>query len=641
MLFCLLRQRAPWCPILFALAVVTTASAVTVEEALKLVPIQRDVQFERPAGKDIQDCTVANEQIAGASAIVVRGPGGQVLRTFIDSNKDRNLDQWCYFLNGIEAYRDIDSDFDGKPDQYRWVGLGGSRWGIDRNEDGTIDAWQTISAEELTEEVLGAVRDRDVQRFQRLLLTKAELDALGLGKEMYDELKRRLSTAPQRFDQLVGQQKVVDPRATWVHFGATRPSVLPAGASGNKRDLTVYENVSAMTESGGEHGQLPIGVLVRAGENWRLIDVPTGLLPDDQRLEAGYVLAPTLNKAPEAPADAEDQLTDEMQKMIADVDAIEQKIQAARSPREKAGLHEQQAKLLRQMASKAATQNDQVIWIRQLADTLGTAAQTGDYPAGLKKLYDLYAELAKQDEEAELTGYVKYRWMTTNYSLQLQRKDAKFEEIQEDWLSQLEEFVEAYPKTADAADAMLQLAIAEEYAGNDKKALRWYEEIAGSEGRDTVARKAQGAITRLTSVGKPISLSGETVDGKKLDLSQLRGRIVLIHYWATWCEPCKDDIRRIDKLVAQYGGRQFLPVGVNLDTNKENVTRYLKTNPLSWPQLQDIGGLDGQLASSLGVLTLPTMILLDEKGNVVNRNAHTSDVDDYLDKHLQRQASRR
>ena len=79
---------------------------------------------------------------------------------------------------------------------------------------------------------------------------------------------------------------------------------------------------------------------------------------------------------------------------------------------------------------------------------------------------------------------------------------------------------------------------------------------------------------------------------------------------------------------------------MNLDTNKENIARYLKANPLSWPQLQDAGGLDGQLASSLGVLTLPTMILLDEKGNVVNRNAHTSDVDDYLDKHLSRQASR-
>ena len=89
------------------------------------------------------------------------------------------------------------------------------------------------------------------------------------------------------------------------------------------------------------------------------------------------------------------------------------------------------------------------------------------------------------------------------------------------------------------------------------------------------------------------------------------------------------------------GGRQFIPVGVNLDTNKDKVARYLKANPLSWPQLQDSGGLDGQLASSLGVLTLPTMILLDEKGNVVNRNAHTSDVDDYLDKHLSRQASRR
>ncbi len=329
-----------------------------------------------------------------------------------------------------------------------------------------------------------------------------------------------------------------------------------------------------------------------------------------------------------------------MQSMMAEVDAIEQKIQAAKSPRESAVLYEEQTKLLRQMASNAKTQKDQFLWIRQLADTLGTAAQSGEYPRGLNKLEELHQELAKQSKEAELTGYVKFRWMTTEYSVQLQQKDADFEEIQENWLARLEEFVDEYPNSPDASEAMLQLAIAEEYAGNDKKALGWYDGIIKQGGaKDVVSRKAKGARTRLTSVGKPVNIAGTTVQGKTLELSQLRGRIVLVHYWATWCEPCKDDIRKIDKMVAQYGGK-FIPVGVNLDTDKNTLAEFLKTNRLSWPQLFDAGGLDGKLAVDMGVLTLPTMILFDEKGNVVNRNAHTSDVDDYLDKHLARQAAR-
>ena len=615
--------------------------AATVEEALKLVPVQRDVEIDRPAAKDIDACTIETEEINGASALVVRGGGGEVLRAFIDTNNDSNLDQWCYFLNGIESYRDVDSNFDGKPDQYRWVGLGGSKWGIDKNQDGQIDEWKSISAEEVSAEILAAIRDSDVNRFQCLLMSKSELDSLGLSRERYSEFAKNLSTAPQRFAAALKGQRAVDPRSKWVHFGATKPCVLPAGANGNDRDLHVYENVSAMTENAGKHGQFAIGALVRVGDSWRMIDIPTGLMDEQQRLESGYVLTPSMNKMPDAPQVAEDGMSKEMQELITQIDAIDQKIQEARTPREKSALYDQQTKLLRQMASNAKTQKDQTLWIRQLADTLATAAQTGDYPTGLKKLQDLYSELAKQSKESDLTGYVKYRAMTTDYSLNLQRDDAKFEEIQENWLAQLEEFVDEFPKSQDATEAMLQLAIAEEYAGNDKKALGWYDSIIEQGGgKDLVAKKAEGARTRLTSVGKSISLSGNTVQGKALDLSQLRGRIVLVHYWATWCEPCKDDIRRIDKLVAQYGGK-FMPVGVNLDTDKKALSDYLKQNRLPWPQLYDTGGLDGQLAVELGVLTLPTMILLDEKGNVVNRNAHTSDVDDYLDKHLARQASKR
>ena len=623
-----------------AISATIAEAAATVEEALKLVPVQRDVEIDRPSAKEMESCTIESEQINGASALVVRGNGGQVLRAFIDSNKDSNLDQWCYFLNGIEAYRDVDSNFDGKPDQYRWLGLGGTKWGIDRNQDGQIDEWKSISAEEVTFEVLAAIRDNDVNRFTRLLVTKPELDSLGLSKERRSEMAQAIASAPKRFAAAIKQQRVVDKRSKWVHFGATRPCILPAETSGNSKDVYAYENVSAMVENAGKHGQVAIGAILRVGDNWKLVDIPTELMDEKQRTEVGYVLTPSLNKLPEAPKFAADGVSEEMQKLMAEVDAIEQKIQAA-TPRQQTKLYDEQTTLLRKMASNAKTQKDQFMWIRQLADTLGTATQTGAYPQGVKKLEELYSELAKQSKTSELTGYVKYRWMTTNYSMKLQEKDAKFEEIQEDWLAQLEEFVDEFPDSPDASEAMLQLAIAEEYAGNEKKALGWYDGIIKQGGaKDDVARKAQGARKRLTSVGKPIQLAGKTVQGQPLSIDKLRGRIVLIHYWATWCEPCKDDIRRIDKLVAQYGGK-FMPVGVNLDTDDAKLAAYLKQNRLEWPQLHDKGGLDGDLAADLGVLTLPTMILLDEKGNVVNRNAHTSDVDDYLDKHLARQASKR
>ena len=57
-----------------------------------------------------------------------------------------------------KSYRDIDADFDNKADQYRWFNTGGTRWGIDKNEDGRIDFWQVISAPEVAEELVWALK---------------------------------------------------------------------------------------------------------------------------------------------------------------------------------------------------------------------------------------------------------------------------------------------------------------------------------------------------------------------------------------------------------------------------------------------------------------------------------------------------
>ena len=612
----------------------TLAEGATVQEALQYVPVQREVEYDRPSAKEVKDCTIDSEKIGKTSAWIVRGGGGQVLRVFGDTNSDNSVDQWSYFQNGIEVYRDIDSNYDGKADQYRWFGLAGTRWGIDKNQDGQIDYWKAISAEEVTAEVLSAMSRRDASQFARVLLTSEELARLGLGKESAQQIGQQIKSAPQRFKSLVAKQREVDQRTKWIHFGATRPGVLPAGSSGSTRDLTVYENVSAMVETAGKHGQIPIGSLVRVGEVWRMVDVPTVMLDEEQRLAAGYFFQPSLNKVPEPPTPPEGAISEEMRELVGQLDALEKDLASAKTPATRGKAYEQQAGILREMASKAKTQKDQTIWIRQLADTLSAGAQSGDYPAGIEKLNELHGELARQSKKSNLTGYVLFRMMTSEYSMALNDPKADLAKIQEDRVVQLKDFIENYPESADAAEAMLQVAIAEEFAGNEEDALQWYDEILKSKGDELVTRKAQGARRRLTGVGKPLVMEGPTTDGRKLNLGQLRGRLVLLHYWATWCEPCKDDIKKLDKLVAEYGGKKFMPVGINVDTDDQSLSDFLRRNRLNWPQLHEKGGLDSRLAVDLGILTVPTMILIDEKGNVVDRDILISEVETYLSKNL-------
>src|SRR5690606_12489770 len=112
-------------------------------------------------------CTLQAEPVGKFTGWVVRDADGQLLRRFIDTNGDNKVDRWCYYKDGFEVYRDIDSDFNGKADEYRWLGIAGTRHGIDRNENGTVDYWKAISAEEVSAEIVAALREKDAERFQR------------------------------------------------------------------------------------------------------------------------------------------------------------------------------------------------------------------------------------------------------------------------------------------------------------------------------------------------------------------------------------------------------------------------------------------------------------------------------------------
>ncbi len=192
-----------------------------------------------------------------------------------------------------------------------------------------------------------------------------------------------------------------------------------------------------------------------------------------------------------------------------------------------------------------------------------------------------------------------------------------------------------YPNSSDTAEALLQLAIAQEFAGEEEKATTWYKQIVDNVRQ--LARRQQGprALTRLKSVGQTIQLSGKTTTGTALDLSQYRGKVVLVHYWSTWCEPCIADMAKIKELFAQHGRAGFAPIGVNLDNDRKALDNYLSENRLPWPQLYEPGSLDGRLANELGILTLPTMILLDRKGRVVNRSLNINELEAELKKYLQ------
>jgi thiol-disulfide isomerase/thioredoxin len=603
--------------------------------ALELKPIQRDVEFDLPAKAAAEKCMVKGEKHGSGSGWAVYDEGGQLLRRFLDTNGDNKVDLWCYYKNGVEVYRDVDGDFNGKADQYRWLGTEGVRWGLDRAENGQIETWRIISPEEVTSEVVAAVRDKDQQRFERLLLTADELRSLGLSPETQKELEKKVAAARAGFRTVAQKQAVVSAQSKWAHFGGSRPGMIPAGVNGSTKDVTVYENVAAVVETAGKHSQVVIGTLIKVGDAWRVIDLPHNLDSAQNSFAAGgfFFHGPGGEQADPAVLQ-EGGVSQELQALITDLENLDKQLASA-ADAQRASLREKQADQLEKIID-AANDEQRENWIRQFADTMAEAVQSGDFTAGEARLESMVKRLDESSDDQAIAAYVKFRAMTSSYAQKYQQPGADFAKIQEEWLKELESFVNKYPDSDDAAEAMLQLALGLEFAGKDEDARKYYERIVQRDPEGARAKKAAGAVRRLDSVGKTLTLKGTTVEGRPFDLGSVGKKWVVLHYWATWCEPCKEDMKTLKELQAKYAQKGLVIVGVNLDSTRTEATGFLRTASFPWTHLWDEGGLDSRLANELGVLTLPTMLLIDDQGKVVRRNIHVSEINSELEKGMKK-----
>ena len=132
-------------------------------------------------------------------------------------------------------------------------------------------------------------------------------------------------------------------------------------------------------------------------------------------------------------------------------------------------------------------------------------------------------------------------------------------------------------------------------------------------------------IDRIAVMSKlktePLDLKFTAMDGTEVDLAKMRGKVVLIDFWATWCGPCVNEIPNVVQAYENLHSKGFEIVGVSLDQDKAKLESFTKEKGMTWPQFFDGKGWQNEISSRFGIQSIPAMWLINKKGMLVSTNA--------------------
>ena len=148
---------------------------------------------------------------------------------------------------------------------------------------------------------------------------------------------------------------------------------------------------------------------------------------------------------------------------------------------------------------------------------------------------------------------------------------------------------------------------------------------------DSLKTCARLILNRTFGAGKPLALKFIALDGRQVDLATMRGKVVLVEFWATGCVPCVAGLPELELLYNKYQTHGFEVVGISTDTDKEVLQRVIQEKGIPWPVDMVENGRDGKFISDCGVSGIPNYWLVDAQGIVRETMASTPPVDRFLE----------
>src|SRR5271155_1144238 len=178
------------------------------------------------------------------------------------------------------------------------------------------------------------------------------------------------------------------------------------------------------------------------------------------------------------------------------------------------------------------------------------------------------------------------------------------------------EFKAALAAYANFPEALYGDGLALAYLKQDAAAKEKFEDYVSMTKEDTAVRQRAQLYSdkpELARARMAPAFAVTTMDGKRLSLDDLQGKVVLIDFWATWCGPCREALPHIRQIAQKFQGQPLVVLSVSLDSDEQKWKDFVAKNEMTWLHYRD-GGFTGSVANLFGVKAIPHTFTIDADG---------------------------